>query len=83
MACGTPVVASNTTALQETCGPAALLIDPHDEAAFADALHRLATDDDYREGQARDSPAHAAPFTWDRAARETDAALARSLVTSH
>jgi glycosyltransferase involved in cell wall biosynthesis len=75
MACGTPVVASNTTALAETCSPVALLVDPHDATAFADALHRLATDGDLREGLAIDSLARAAPFTWERTARETDAAL--------
>jgi len=76
MACGTPVVASNTTALPETCGPVALLVDPHDQTAFADALHRLVTEEDFREGLAIDSLARAAPYTWERTARETDAALA-------
>lgn len=78
MACGTPVVASNVTALPETCGRVAALVDPHDQTAFADALHQLATDEDFREGLAIDSLAHAAPFTWDRTARETDAVLATS-----
>jgi glycosyltransferase involved in cell wall biosynthesis len=75
MACGTPVVASNSTALRETCGPAALLVDPHDETAFADALHGLVADEDFRNGLGVDGLAHAALFGWDRTARETDAVL--------
>jgi len=75
MACGTPVVASNTTVLPETCGRAAQLVDPHDETAFAEALHRLATDEDFREAMATDALAQAAPFTWRRTAEQTDAAL--------
>ena len=38
MACGVPVVASNAAALPETCGDAALLVDPRDASGFADAL---------------------------------------------
>jgi glycosyltransferase involved in cell wall biosynthesis len=42
MACGTPVVASDLAALPEACGGAALLADPDDPDAFADALLRAA-----------------------------------------
>ena len=35
MSSGTPVVASNGSALPETCGDAALLVDPADRHAFA------------------------------------------------
>jgi glycosyltransferase involved in cell wall biosynthesis len=41
MACGTPVVTSCSAAMPEVAGDAALLIDPLDEAAIADALRRL------------------------------------------
>ena len=40
MASGTPVVAANRAALPEICGDAALLVDPDDPDAFADALLR-------------------------------------------
>jgi glycosyltransferase involved in cell wall biosynthesis len=75
MACGTPVVASNRAALRETASPAALLVDPDDGSAFADALLRLATDEPFREGMAIDAIAHAASFSWDRTAALTDAAI--------
>ena len=38
MACGCPVVTSNTTAMPETAGGAALLADPADPESIADAL---------------------------------------------
>jgi glycosyltransferase involved in cell wall biosynthesis len=79
MACGTPVVASNAGALPETCGPAAMLVDPHDESAFAEALTALANDDDLRAQKSAESLAHAAPFTWQRSAQLTDQLLAELL----
>jgi glycosyltransferase involved in cell wall biosynthesis len=69
MARGVPLVSSNATSLPEVAGDAALLFDPHDSAALADALRRVLCDpalaDDLRErGRER-----AAYFTWERCAR--------------
>lgn len=44
-ACGTPVVASNATACPETAGDAALLVDPDDTGALADAIERTTSDE--------------------------------------
>ncbi len=44
MACGAPVVASRTTAVGETAGDAALLVDPEDVADIAHALNRVLND---------------------------------------
>ena len=49
MASGVPVVAANRAALPETCGGAALLVDPEDGAGLADALAIAATDEGLRE----------------------------------
>ena len=46
MAAGTPVVASNRAALPETCGDAALLVDPDDPDALAGELLRVIGDDE-------------------------------------
>jgi len=77
MACGTPVVASNRGALPETCGDAALLVDPDDQRALADAVLTAATDEGERARLRAAGRARAAQFSWDRTARETDAAIAR------
>jgi glycosyltransferase involved in cell wall biosynthesis len=71
MACGTPVVAADRGALPETCGDAALLVDPTDPAAIADAVRTAIGDGELRErGLLR-----AARFSWERTARELRAAL--------
>jgi glycosyltransferase involved in cell wall biosynthesis len=79
MACGTPVVASNRGALPDTCGDAALLVDPDDAGALAEAVTTAATDDGTRTRLSAAGRERAARFSWDRTARETDAALARAL----
>ncbi len=48
LACGTPVVASNTSSLPEAAGEAALLVDPEDVEALAEALWRLLVDSPLR-----------------------------------
>jgi glycosyltransferase involved in cell wall biosynthesis len=75
MACGVPVVAADRGALPETCGDAALLVDPDDREGFAKAILRAALDAGERERLARAGPERAASFTWERSARETDEAI--------
>jgi glycosyltransferase involved in cell wall biosynthesis len=75
MACGTPVVAADRAALSETCGGAALLVDPDDPEAIAAALARAATDPTLRDQLRRSGLTRAAERTWERAARETDRIL--------
>src|SRR5207253_1374181 len=67
MACGTPVVASTGGALPEILGDAALLVDPRDEDALAEALQAAAEDDGAlrRRGIER-----ARRYTWPRDAAE-------------
>src|SRR5205807_4900370 len=48
MARGVPVACSNASSLPEVAGDAALLFDPHDERAIADALERVLRDEDLR-----------------------------------
>ena len=71
MACGTPVVASNAGALPETCGDAAVLVDPNDAAGIADAVERAIGDERLRAAGLQ----RAAQFSWHRTAHEVDALL--------
>ena len=48
MAMSTPIIASDRTALPEVAGHAALLVDPTDDRAIANALQRVLTDDALR-----------------------------------
>ena len=70
-----PVVAANRSALPETCGDAALLVDPDDPVAFAEAAVSAAIDDAVRTPLAAAGLVRAAEFTWERTAVRTDALI--------
>ena len=70
MACGAPVVAAEACSLPEVAGGAALLVDPHDPEAMADALERAATPGPEREALVRAGHERAAAFTWEASARQ-------------
>jgi len=71
MAAGVPVVTSNGSALPEVAGNAALLVDPWDTGALAQALHSLAQDRDLRQELVRLGEDRVREFSWDRAAGKT------------
>jgi glycosyltransferase involved in cell wall biosynthesis len=75
MACGTPVLAADTSSLPEVVGEAGLLVDPLDVDAIATAMQRLLTDGALRAALSRQGRARAKRFSWDRCARETLAVL--------
>jgi glycosyltransferase involved in cell wall biosynthesis len=75
MACGTPVVAADKAALPETCGEAALLVDPDDADAFVGAAVSAAFDQELRQRLRKAGVRRAAQFSWDKAAQATDALL--------
>lgn len=71
MACGAPVVCSNTSSLPEIAGDAALLVDPSSVDEITDALRRALAEPELAEEMRRRGYAQAAKFSWERAARET------------
>ncbi|MGH9752280.1 MAG: glycosyltransferase family 4 protein [Blastocatellia bacterium] len=71
MACGTPVVTSNVSSLPEVAGGAALLIDPNDEQALANALIEIANNERLRAELREKGIAQAKKFTWRAAAEQT------------
>ena len=75
MAAGIPVACSDISPLREVAGDAALFFDPLSEDAIAGALDRITTDAGLRAKLAKAGPERARGFTWERAARETLAAL--------
>lgn len=77
MASGVPVVAADRGALRETCAGAALLVDPDDDEAVADAVLRSLDDRAAHEQLRAAGLARAKELSWDRAAQATDALLAR------
>ena len=71
LACGTPVLTSDTSSLPEVAGEAALLVDPTSTEAIADGLHQLVTDSVLRERLRSAGFANIQRFSWQRCARET------------
>jgi alpha-1,3-rhamnosyl/mannosyltransferase len=92
MACGAPVVCSNTSSLREITSPpiplpaqgegagAALRFDPTDTRALADALVRVLTDPALAEALRGRGLRQAAHFTWEATAAAT-LALYREMVS--
>ncbi|BAE48905.1 Glycosyltransferase [Paramagnetospirillum magneticum AMB-1] len=78
MACGTPVICSNSAAMPEVAGDAALLIDPLDEAALAAAISRVLDEPELRADLIRRSLARAADFSWEKTGALTAAILRRA-----
>ncbi|MFN3337383.1 MAG: glycosyltransferase family 4 protein [Thermomicrobium sp.] len=78
MACETPVITSNCSALPEVAGDAAVLVEPTDPLAIAAAIRSLAMDEERRRMLAQAGRERARQFTWERTARET-AAVYRAL----
>lgn len=71
MACGTPALSSNTTALDEIAGEAALKFDPLNVRQMRDAITLLATQKDARQEYSQKGIAHAKQFHWQKTAKET------------
>jgi len=79
LACGVPVVTSNVSALPEVVGDAALLVDPHEPQAIADAIGRALDDAGLRALLVQAGLERAAGFTWDACAEATLAAYRKVL----
>jgi glycosyltransferase involved in cell wall biosynthesis len=71
MACGVPVVVSDTSVMPEVVGDAALRVAHEDVEGFTVAMWRLLTDDDLRADMIAKGHKRVKCFSWERAARET------------
>jgi glycosyltransferase involved in cell wall biosynthesis len=71
MACGCPIVCSNTTSIPEVMGDAALTFDPESVDDMAQKVWRLWSDDTLRHESIVRELDRVKRFSWDRMARET------------
>lgn len=71
MACGTPVVASNTSSLPEVLGEAAILVPPTNTTAIAEAMNQVLTEPLLSETLAAKGLVQSQQFSWKKTARET------------
>ena len=77
MACGTPVLTSVGSGTGEVAGDVALLVNPTDTGAIAEALAALASQPQLRAAMGRRGLARAAGFSWQRTGAATRELLAR------
>ena len=64
MACGTPVISANVSSLPEVAGDAAILVNPLDVQAIADAVCALQSDEKLRQSYIAKGLARAKQFSW-------------------
>jgi glycosyltransferase involved in cell wall biosynthesis len=83
MARGVPVACADASSLPEVAGDAALLFDPREELAIADALRALLDDATLREQLRARGLARVGEFTWERTARMTLESYRRALGAGH
>ena len=73
VACGTPVVVSETGPISALLGPAAWAFPSHDTGALTEGLRMLLHDPARRHAMRTEGLRRAANFTWDRAAAQVHA----------
>jgi len=71
MACGTPVLASNTSCIPEIVGDAALLFDPYNVDEIASAMYKALVKDNLRKSLVDKGFERVKLFSWEETARRT------------
>ena len=71
MACGTPVITSNLSALVEVARDAAILVDPYQVKEIASAMYDLSQDDELHRQLRQAGLRRASQFNWSQTAQAT------------
>ena len=71
MACGIPVITSNTSSLPEVVGDAALLVDPQSEEELRSAIIKVTSDPTLGQSMSEKGLNQARKFSWEQIARDT------------
>jgi len=71
MACGIPVICSNTSSFPETVGDSALMVDPYNLGEIAWAMEEILTDGELKGDLIKDGLNRVKNFSWDKSAKET------------
>ncbi|MDD2944147.1 MAG: glycosyltransferase, partial [bacterium] len=82
MACGCPVITSNTSSLPEVVGDAGILVDPLDAGTVAESILLFNSSPEIRQSLISAGIQRAQKFTWNNVAKKTEAAWNRLLVNS-
>ena len=71
MACGTPVIASNTASLPEVVGAAGIIINPRDIDSLTNAIYKVLHSKSIQDKMIINGITQAKKFSWKKCARET------------
>jgi glycosyltransferase involved in cell wall biosynthesis len=71
MACGTPMITSNTSAMPEIAGNAALFVDPYSIDEIAEAMRTITSDQRLASSLREKGLARSKLFTWEECAART------------
>jgi len=83
MACGTPVLTSNSSALAEVAGDSAMLVDPLSVEDIARGLLTIVTDADLRHRLSNAGRENVCRFSWETSARKTLEVYEQVMSESH
>ena len=70
MACGAPIITSNTSSLPEVVGDAALLIDPHNSGELSGAITRILENKQLQEELRQKGYERVKEYTWSASAHK-------------
>ncbi|MFA6199531.1 MAG: glycosyltransferase family 1 protein [Bacteroidales bacterium] len=70
MACGSPIITSNTSAIPEIAGNGAILIDPFNIKEISEMLQKILSDNDFRQKQINYGLERTKLFSWGKTAQE-------------
>ncbi len=71
MACGTPVITSNTSSLPEVVGDAGIMVDPNDTVAMSNSILDVLTNKSLWEEMVKMGLKRSKLFNWDECAKKT------------
>lgn len=71
MACGTPVITSNTSSLPEVVGDAGIMFDPYDSDQLAAHMYEVLNNESLNRCLIQKGIIRAKMFSWEKCARET------------
>ena len=83
MACGTPAITSSSSSLPEVAGDAALMVDPDDSEALAQAMAAVLNAPERLDVMRKAGLARAAQFQWAATSDATTEVYARALEKDH
>jgi glycosyltransferase involved in cell wall biosynthesis len=70
MACGVPIITSNTSSLPEVVGNAGIMVDPNDIESLSDEMYRVLKDKELNRQMRRDGLKRSNMFSWEKMVNE-------------